>query len=1203
MHQRHNIRHSIHQAPMMRPPHIPSQMNVSIAPHPQQVNIQQPPPQLTTQQPPTQQAQPHTQHTNIPIGTGPQIMPQYIPTPHQRGDPNRLGHHLPPPASQQQQQQSQPQPQQQQPSQLTLQQPPLSQPPQRISPQMHQPHYMKSRPPNINNSNIGGVNVNQLQQQHPQLQPPPPPAATNLSNHPLPHQSHHQQIPPPHQQQQQQHQLQQIPIQQHNNNNNYNQKQNHTNKIVNHPTHKYNANTTAGVGHSKINQVKHSQQHLQSPLQPHHQQQPQLQQSHQPQIISNVVKTQPTQQAQSQTQPPSQQHANQPQHINQCNSQQTVQVINQTQISQHKIIQNSNKVLNSQTLVSSATTSTCSTVNATQNLSNNSPSLLNSTTSNNSQSQINQNIPIVNLSTKSKTSKNSSSNVNQNVEHVQNQKVSKKQNSVNAVEESPENIEHPENTVSQPISNEPVSVPSTENISSGKEKTPMCLVNELARYNQIQHQYRLTGEQGPAHSKRFTVILNLGDEEYTAEGLSIKKAQHTAAAEAITKTKYEHPPPKKVRHKNGSSRFGIGNITPTVELNALAMKLGERAVYVFDSSGTAQTCGTVNQIQSMPPVNQQSVPTALAINSTQQIISNGTQTSMSPVTLTNGPQPPPPPPPSLPHMPNYYCESNYQYGQFNSRNNLVNIYLNGNGMRFPNVTRRPYARGGYMKFRNRMMAPLNGIHPNYNRDACKITLLVGKEKFTGVGPTVQAAKHDAASRALEVLKPIAEASEDVENLNTSSGESGTEIKSPISLVYEIGLKRNLLVTFEVKSEVGPPHLKNFITICKVGDITTEGEGNGKKISKKRAAKKMLEELNKLPPVSPEKPPPANTYQNSNKTSKGSRAHKRNSAAGASQQGATQQTAPKKRIKNVIKEKPEPENPEEMNPISRLIQIQQALKEREPAYTVVEEKGAARRREFTIEVTANGQSARGSGSNKKIAKRNAAKNLLVILGYEPNQNNKENNSNVVNTADNNSNKIKTSENDLSRSNSTSNAKTTPQAQSGSSSRQIVPGLIHLPKNSETHHNTNSVNTTKQSQQNSGENEPSQKASTNDEVSNKSESVEKPKGSERKSTEFGVRPKDQLLYLAQILDFEANFTDYPKGNHGEFLTIIALFTDPPQLCHGAGENSDASQDNAALAALEMLSKLGLDNVKPKKIQSSNNNISDEKKPNSKKEGENN
>lgn len=38
-------------------------------------------------------------------------------------------------------------------------------------------------------------------------------------------------------------------------------------------------------------------------------------------------------------------------------------------------------------------------------------------------------------------------------------------------------------------------------MANPKEKTPMCLVNELARYNKIQPEYKLLSETGPAHSK------------------------------------------------------------------------------------------------------------------------------------------------------------------------------------------------------------------------------------------------------------------------------------------------------------------------------------------------------------------------------------------------------------------------------------------------------------------------------------------------------------------------------------------------------------------------------------------------------------------------------------------------------------------------------------------------------------------------------
>jgi len=43
--------------------------------------------------------------------------------------------------------------------------------------------------------------------------------------------------------------------------------------------------------------------------------------------------------------------------------------------------------------------------------------------------------------------------------------------------------------------------PPQENMANPKEKTPMCLVNELARFNRIQPQYKLLNERGPAHAK------------------------------------------------------------------------------------------------------------------------------------------------------------------------------------------------------------------------------------------------------------------------------------------------------------------------------------------------------------------------------------------------------------------------------------------------------------------------------------------------------------------------------------------------------------------------------------------------------------------------------------------------------------------------------------------------------------------------------
>lgn len=192
---------------------------------------------------------------------------------------------------------------------------------------------------------------------------------------------------------------------------------------------------------------------------------------------------------------------------------------------------------------------------------------------------------------------------------------------------------------------------------------------------------------------------------------------------------------------------------------------------------------------------------------------------------------------------------------------------------------------------------------------------VGEREYPGVGYTVQAAKHDAAAKAIEDIKQMSNESEPCGGVNgITAPENGTtndlnsDLKSPISLVHEIALKRNLNVAFEVLSEKGPPHMKVFVTQCKVGDLTAEGEGNGKKISKKRAAEKMLEELGKLPPL-----PNMNSM-----------AHLKR-----------KRVVTKKKTRNLIKVNMDKTTDyiEDINPISRLIQIQQANKEKEPVYTV------------------------------------------------------------------------------------------------------------------------------------------------------------------------------------------------------------------------------------------------------------------------------
>ena len=106
-------------------------------------------------------------------------------------------------------------------------------------------------------------------------------------------------------------------------------------------------------------------------------------------------------------------------------------------------------------------------------------------------------------------------------------------------------------------------------------------------------------------------------------------------------------------------------------------------------------------------------------------------------------------------------------------------------------------------------------------------------------------------------------------------------------------------------------MRTFITKCIVGDIVTEGEGNGKKVSKKRAAELMLDKVEQLPPVASAIMPKPRKVMPGKKKSRNliKVEHKEGAGNGGGELGQS------------------------INPISRLIQIQQARKEKEPVNTL------------------------------------------------------------------------------------------------------------------------------------------------------------------------------------------------------------------------------------------------------------------------------
>ncbi|KAJ0059553.1 hypothetical protein NL108_001915 [Boleophthalmus pectinirostris] len=581
--------------------------------------------------------------------------------------------------------------------------------------------------------------------------------------------------------------------------------------------------------------------------------------------------------------------------------------------------------------------------------------------------------------------------------------------------------------------------PSQDNMANPKEKTPMCLVNELARFNRIQPQYKLLNERGPAHAKIFTVQLTLGEQVWEAEGTSIKKAQHSTAAKALDESVLPRPAPRSPKVDINSNP---GSITPTVELNGLAMKRGEPAIY--------------------RPLD---------------------------------PKP----------MPNYRANYNFR-GMFNQRYHY------------------PVPKIFYVQ------------------------LSVGSHEFIGEGRTRQAARHNAAMKALQALRnePIPERPpQDPEELEDS--EEGTDAsKSEISLVYEIALKRNFSVNFEVLKESGPPHMKSFLTRVTVGEFSAEGEGNSKKLSKKRAALSILQDLKKLPfiPVV-EKP----------------------------------KTHYKKRTKTILKTGPD--YGQGMNPISRLAQIQQAKKEKEPEYVLLSERGMPRRREFIMQVKVNNEVATGTGPNKKVAKRNAAEAMLLQLGYKAST---------------------VTPNPTEMDNKGWNGQKAPFTEATSNTQK---GLLHLSPDvyqemeasrkqgggTVQSNNSGSVNymTSKDMgplppghtpYYGNAPSSPSPTAAMARELLLNGQSPTADGSLPLKGSTLpcgvSVQPAQQLDYLARIQGFQVQYSDAQSGK--DFVTYLTL--SPVQMTfHGTGSTLQASHDQAALSALKQLSEQGLDPVEVK------------------------
>ncbi|PNJ19394.1 double-stranded RNA-binding protein Staufen homolog 1 isoform X2 [Pongo pygmaeus] len=428
----------------------------------------------------------------------------------------------------------------------------------------------------------------------------------------------------------------------------------------------------------------------------------------------------------------------------------------------------------------------------------------------------------------------------------------------------------------------------------------------------------------------------------------------------------------------------------------------------------------------------------------------------------------------------------------------------------------------------------------------QVELSVGGQQFNGKGKTRQAAKHDAAAKALRILQnePPPERLE-----NGRESEEENLNKSEISQVFEIALKRNLPVNFEVARESGPPHMKNFVTKVSVGEFVGEGEGKSKKISKKNAAIAVLEELKKLPPLP-----------------------------------AVERVKPriKKKTKPIVKPQTSPEYGQGINPISRLAQIQQAKKEKEPEYTLLTERGLPRRREFVMQVKVGNHTAEGTGTNKKVAKRNAAENMLEILGFKVPQAQptkpalkSEEKTPIKKPGD--GRKVTFFEPGSGDENGTSNKEDEfrmpylSHQQLPAGILPMVPEVAQAVGVSQGHHTKDFTRAAPNPAKATvtamiarellyGGTSPTAETILKNNIS----SGHVPHGPL-------MRPSEQLDYLSRVQGFQVEYKDFPKNNKNEFVSLINCSSQPPLISHGIGKDVESCHDMAALNILKLLSEL--------------------------------
>jgi len=413
--------------------------------------------------------------------------------------------------------------------------------------------------------------------------------------------------------------------------------------------------------------------------------------------------------------------------------------------------------------------------------------------------------------------------------------------------------------------------------------------------------------------------------------------------------------------------------------------------------------------------------------------------------------------------------------------------------------------------------PVLPRRPRPNR-LWRMSITICGRTYIGEGHTKSEARATAASHALLELKghlierakilEIERVQQQQAILHVNGIDHATAaIKPPsaVSKVFEIANRNKYAISFDTIQENGPAHVKMFCVKCKVGNHETLGTGVGKKAAKNDAAEKMLmklQDLTEIPKIGEEK-------------KKGNRS--RQSYKGGQQKSRSESGLDPK-----------------LDPITYLTQLMQLRKENAPVYTMKVDAGPQHKTQYgrlryQMEVAIGEHKAIGHGDNKKIAKANAADNLLKILGLDleelrrrRDQDSNSTTSSILNMA------VTALRNDKNSSLSTLNR---------------APGSPI----------TMTMGTSK---------------------SNNSSQIDQSK----------LTAKQKLEYLSSADGFQIIFNDFikqnknEKTNHPQYTSNLAILKASPVVFQGFGDSMDQSREDAAEKALQaMNSKDGSKSMK--------------------------